>query len=165
MWKNSIKVWDRINLEKLRDFEIEIGNKEGELEANKKLYDINKDNYNKNKQNQMLVKKHLFYLISYLSIYLENLIRLSKYEEASKVIISNIDEVKSFDSNSNASIVIADSILKVIMAGYDKEVLWGFIKTSFNNEYYYKTLHDNFIKCAEYMNDLEMKEKVLKEIK
>ncbi|WP_241210573.1 hypothetical protein [Brachyspira hampsonii] len=31
MWKNSIKVWDRINLEKLRDFEIEIGNKEGSL--------------------------------------------------------------------------------------------------------------------------------------
>lgn len=171
IWKSSIKVWDRINLERLRDFEIEVGNKEGELNANKELYSIAKDNYEKNKKNVLLSKKNLFYLLSYLGNYIENLVRLSKYDEAYDILISNIDDIKNIDAfyNINAGILIVDCALKIILNkdNIDKDnVLWKFSKIAFSNEHlsYAKAVYDNFIKCAEKMNDLEMKEKVLKYI-
>lgn len=171
IWKSSIKVWDRINLERLRDFEIEVGNKEGELNANKELYSIAKDNYEKNKKNVLLSKKNLFYLLSYLGNYIENLVRLSKYDEAYDILISNIDDIKNIDAfyNINAGILIVDCALKIILNkdNIDKDnVLWKFSKIAFSNEHlsYAKAVYDNFIKCAEKKNDLEMKEKVLKYI-
>ncbi|ADG71893.1 hypothetical protein [Brachyspira murdochii] len=171
IWKSSIKVWDRINLERLRDFEIEVGNKEGELNANKELYFIAKDNYEKNKKNVLLSKKNLFYLLSYLGNYIENLVRLSKYNEAYDTLANNIDDIKNIDAfyNINAGILIVDCALKIILNrdNIDKDnVLWKFVKIAFSNEHlsYAKTVYDNFIKCAEKMNDLEMKEKVLKYI-
>lgn len=174
IWKSSITNWDRINLERLRDLEIEIGNKEGELEANKKLYSIAKNDYDKNKQNQMLAKKYLFYLISYLSNYIENLIKLSNYDEALNIILMNIDYIKSINNNAfyniHAGLSITDNALKIIINTdiNDKtNSLWDFIKLAFVNEHnpYSKTIYDNCIKASEKMNDLELKDKVLKEIK
>lgn len=174
IWKSSITNWDRINLERLRDLEIEIGNKEGELEANKKLYSIAKNDYDKNKQNQMLAKKYLFYLISYLSNYIENLIKLSNYDEALNIILMNIDDIKSINNNAfyniHAGLSITDNALKIIINTdiNDKtNSLWDFIKLAFVNEHnpYSKTIYDNCIKASEKMNDLELKDKVLKEIK
>ncbi|WP_300365116.1 hypothetical protein [Brachyspira sp.] len=174
IWKSSITNWDRINLERLRDLEIEIGNKDGELEANKKLYSIAKNDYDKNNQNQMLAKKYLFYLISYLSNYIENLIKLSNYDEAMNIILMNIDEIKSINNNAfyniHAGLSITDNALKIIINTdiNDKtNSLWDFIKLAFVNEHnpYSKTVYDNCIKASEKMNDLELKDKVLKEIK
>lgn len=174
VWKSSIKNWDRINLERLRDFEIEIGNKEGELEANKKLYEIVKSDYDKNKQNQALSKKYLFYLVSYLSNYSENLIRLSNYDEALNIILLNIDDIKSINNNAfykvHAGISIVDSALKILINKENNDninLLWDFIKIAFVNEHapYTKTLYDDFLKACDKMNDAELKEKVEKEMK
>ena len=172
IWKSSIKVWDRINLERLRDFEIEVGNKEGELNANKELYSISKDNYEKNKKNALISKKNLFYLLSYLGNYIENLVRLSKYDEAYDTLTNNIDDIKNIDAfyNINAGILIVNCALKIILNkdNIDKDnALWKFVKIAFSNEHlsYTKAVYDNFIKCAEKMNDLEMKDKVQKDIK
>lgn len=174
IWKSSITNWDRINLERLRDLEIKIGNKDGELEANKKLYSIAKNDYEKNKQNQSLSKKYLFYLVSYLSSYIENLIKLSNYDEALNIILMNIDEIKSINNNAfykvNAGISIVNSAIKILLSIEKNDhinLLWDFIKTAFINEHnpYSKTIYDNCIKASEKMNDLELKDKVLKEIK
>ncbi|WP_295157741.1 hypothetical protein [uncultured Brachyspira sp.] len=174
IWKSSIEKWDRINLERLRDFEIEIGNKDGELESNKKLYSLAKDDYDKNKQNQILSKKYLFYLVSYLSSYIENLIRASKYDDALNTILTNIEDIKIINNNAfyniHAGLSITDNASKIIINTdiNDKtKVLWEFIKIAFINEHntYSKTIYDNFINAADKMNDLELKEKVLKEIK
>ncbi|OEJ14134.1 hypothetical protein BFL38_05230 [Brachyspira hampsonii] len=173
IWKSGIKKWDRINLERLRDFEIEIGNIEGELEANKNLYEIVKNDYDKNKENQALSKKYLFYLVSYLSTYTENLIRLSNYDEALNIILLNIDNIKNINNNAfykvHAGISVVDSALKVLVNIENNEqlnLLWDFIKTAFINEHdtYSKSLYDSFFKACDKMNDLELKEKVSKEI-
>ncbi|MBW5410341.1 hypothetical protein E6A50_08170, partial [Brachyspira hampsonii] len=174
VWKLGIKKWDRINLERLRDLEIEIGNMEGELEANKKLYEIVKNDYYKNIENQALSKKYLFYLVSYLSTYAENLIRLSNYDEALNIILLNIDEIKTINNNAfykvHAGISIVDSALKVLLniENNDKmNLLWDFIKTAFVNEHntYSKSLYDSFFKACDKMNDLELKEKVSEDIR
>ena len=176
IWKSSIKQWDRINLERLRDFEIKVGNKEGELEANKQLYCITKESYEKSKQNPVLMKKNLFYFISYLSNYIENLTILRNYAEALDIIISNADDIRKANNNAfyniNAGISIIDSSLKIILNMGDNEhnekinILWEFAKIAFINEHlpYSKYINDNCIKCAEKMNDAEIKDKVLKDI-
>lgn len=174
IWKSSVTNWDRINLERLRDFEIEACNKEGELDVNKKLYIIAKNDYDKNKQNQVLSKKYLFYLVSYLSNYSENLIRLSNYDEALNVILINIDDIKNINNNAfynvHAGISIVGSALKILLNidNNDKiNILWEFIKTAFINEHnaYSKTLYDDMLKACDKMNDTQLKEKVEKEIK
>ncbi len=174
IWKSSINNWDRINLERLRDFEIEAGNKDGELEANKKLFNIANEDYEKNKQNQMLSKKYLFYLVSYLSSYIENLIKLFNYDEALNIILTNIEDIKSVNNNAfyniHAGISIVDNGLKILLNTEinDKtNILWQFIKIAFDNEHlnYSRSVYDNLIKCADKMNDSELKDKVLKEIK
>ncbi len=174
IWKSSIEKWDRINLERLRDFEIEIGNKEGELEANKKLYEIVKSDYDKNKQNQALSKKYLFYLVSYLSIYIENLIKLSNYNVALDIILINIDDIKTINNNAfykvNAGISIVNSAIKILLNIENNDhinLLWDFIKTAFINEHnpYSKTVYDDFFKACDKMNEAELKDKVSKDIK
>ena len=141
----------------MRDFEIKVGNKEGELEANKQLYCITKEAYEKSRQNPALMKKNLFYFISYLSNYVENLIMLANYDEALNIIISNIDDIKNANNkafyNIHAGISIVDSSLKIIInTEYNDKIniLWEFVKIAFTNEHlpYSKYIYENCIKCA-----------------
>ena len=90
------------------------------------------------------------------------------------IILLNIDDIKSINNNAfykvHAGISIADSALKILI---NKEIndninlLWDFIKIAFTNEHntYSKSLYDSFFKACDKMNDLELKEKVEKEMK
>ena len=171
IWKNSVTKWDRFSLEKLRDFEIKVENKNGELEANKQLYELSKNDYTKNKKNEIMSKRFLFYLASYLSNYLDSLIRFSNYNEAYDIIIDNIYDIKLMNNfyTTNVGIFILNSALNIIINIDDddkKSKLWSLIREAFLNECnrYSKNIYENSIKCAEYMKDNYIKEKIIKNI-
>ena len=161
IWKETVKEWDKKNLDKLKYYESLIEDKESLLETTKKLFEIavkeNESNWD---------------IVSTLNNYLKSLIENKKYDYAWQLIskymnnIKNIQDDKFYNINLGRYIIerSADIMLNINNEKLEKEI-WSFISEPFIAEHhsFYLKLYEKVLLCCDIVRDEKLKNKISEE--
>lgn len=161
IWKETVKEWDKKNLDKLKYYESLIEDKESLLETTKKLFEMavqeNESNWD---------------IVSALNNYLKSLIDDNKYDYAWQLIskymnnIKNIRDDKFYNINLGRFIIerAADIMLNINNDKLEKEI-WAFISEPFTAEHhsFYLKLYEKVLLCCDIVRDEKLKNKISQE--
>ena len=161
IWKETVKEWDKKNLDKLKYYESLIEDKESLLETTKKLFEIavkeNESNWD---------------IVSALNNYLKSLIENKKYDYAWQLIskymnnIKNIQDDKFYNINLGRYIIerAADIMININNEKLEKEI-WSFISEPFTEEHhsFYLKLYEKVLLCCDIVRGEKLKNKISEE--
>ncbi|WP_300741606.1 hypothetical protein [uncultured Brachyspira sp.] len=161
IWKETVKEWDKKNLDKLKYYESLIEDKESLLETTKKLFEMavkeNESNWD---------------IVSALNNYLKSLIENKKYDYAWQLIskymnnIKNIQDDKFYNINLGRYIIerAADIMININNEKLEKEI-WSFISEPFTEEHhsFYLKLYEKVLLCCDIVRDEKLKNKISEE--
>lgn len=161
IWKNTVKEWDKKNLDKLKYYEELIEDKESLLKTTKKLF-------------EMAVEENVsnWDIVFALDTYLKSLIDNNKYDYAWQLIskymnnIKNIQDDNFYDINLGRHIIerSADIMLNINNEKLEKEI-WDFISEPFKNKHshFYLKLYEKVLLCCDIVKEEKLKNKISKE--